>query len=80
MYYDYDALKKRAGIINEVTEADRKELEHQFWMSVDKSMGTGEPGNSKAYAEAVNTLLKMVPTPLLQRYLTQQEQNTDEGY
>ncbi len=78
MYYDYDALKKRAGIVNEVSESERKELEHRFWMLVDSSMR--KSSSSKGYAEAVNTLLKMVPTQLLQRYLTQQEQNTDEGY
>jgi hypothetical protein len=79
MYYDYDALRKRAGIIDEATEADRKELEHQFWMLVDSAMGTSEPGDPKAYHQAVVTLLKMVPSPLLARYIKQQR-HTDEGY
>lgn len=79
MYYDYDALRKRAGIIDETTEADRKELEHQFWVKVD--MASRATGNySKAYAEAITELLKMVPSPLLQRYLAQDNQDTDEGY
>ena len=79
MYYDYDALRKMAGIIDEATEADRKELEHQFWVKVD--VASRDSGNySKAYAEAVNTLLKMVPTPLLQRYLTQQDDGGEGGY
>jgi len=78
MYYDYDALRKRAGIIDEATEADRKELEHQFWVKVDTTMRTGDP--SKVYAQAITELLKMVPSPLLQRYLAQQDGGDSEGY
>ena len=79
MYYDYDALRKRAGIIDEATEADRKALEHQFWVKVDlASRNTGD--YSKAYAQAITELLKMVPSPLLQRYLAQQDDSTSEGY
>lgn len=73
---DTDELQRRAGILDE-DEAARKELEHQFWVKVDiASRATGD--YSKAYAEAVNTLLKMVPSPLLSRYLKQSD--VEEGY